>query len=117
MQHELNGPPIPHPESIKQSISPFLTMSLCVNRPLQIRMVPTFSDWQISLTFPVFFAVFQYFLKFFFLNFSIYTIFAGFSLLLADKFVTFPVFCQFSSIIFSDFSSILGKIPWLFYSA
>ena len=50
------------------------------------------------------------------------TIFAGFSLLLADKFpglfqyFFFFFFSQFSSIIFSDFSSILSKIPWLFQS-
>ena len=42
-------------------------------------MVPTSSDWQISPTFPVFFAVFQYLLRFF------CTIFTKFSLLLADK--------------------------------
>ena len=86
-------------------------------------MVPTFSDWQISPTFPVFFSVFQYFLKFFFyLKYG--TIFAGFSLLQADKFPWhFQHSFQFSSIIFSDFPvfwvkfpdfSNLHKIPWLF---
>ena len=66
-------------------------------------MVPTFLDRQISPTFPVFFALFQYFLKFFFyLKYG--TIFAAFSLLLADKLPgLFQYFLQFSSIIFSDF--------------
>ena len=60
-------------------------------------MVPTFSDWQISPTFPVFFVVFQYFKVLFYLKYG----------------TIFHYFLQFSSITFSDFSSILGKIPWL----
>ena len=80
-------------------------------------MVPTFSDWQ----FPYFssiFTFFRYFLKLK-VNFvlkvwhhiSMVFISSGWQISL-----TFPVFCQFSNIKISWFSSILGKISWLFQS-
>ena len=53
--------------------------------PIRISMVPTFSDWQICLTLPVFFAVFQYFFKVLFLFEVWYHIFRV-SLKLAGKF-------------------------------
>ena len=92
---------------------------LCVNF-----MVPTFSDWQISLTFPVFFTVFQYFLKFIFLFKVWYHICRVFTITGWQISLTFPVFfsifqCNFFPIFpvfwvkFLDFFS-LDKIPWLF---
>ena len=38
----------------------------------KVSMVPTFSDWQISQTFPVFFPIFQYFLGVWFNEFNKY---------------------------------------------
>ena len=66
-------------------------------------MVPTFSDWQIPLTFPVIFSVFQYFLKFFFIKIMVPYL-KGFTINGRQISLTFPVsFFQFSSIIFGSF--------------
>ena len=83
-------------------------------------MVLIFSDWQISLAFPVFFSFPVFFKVLFYLKYGV--IFAGFSLLLADRFPwLFHYFFQFSSLSFSDFPvflvrfpdfSSLSKIPW-----
>ena len=77
-----------------QSYHQYSTMLMCVVMKMIMQAnyklhgshffgLTNFPDF--SLTFPVFFSVFQYFLKFFFyLKYG--TIFAGFSLLQADKF-------------------------------
>ena len=90
--------------------------TIAINQTTWFPLFQTDKFPRLSLIFPVFFAVFQYFLKFSYLKYG--TIFAGFSLLLADRFPRLLQYSfKFSSVIFSDFSSIvLSKIPWLFQS-
>ena len=123
-----NGLPSPRENRMRKRHR-YIGLLLCpVYLPHQVKtkamssypfIVPTFSDWQISLTFPVFFTVFQYFLKFLFkvwYHIFLYywlTNFPGFSSIFSIFQYNFVLIFAVLWVKFPDFSS-LSKIPWLF---
>ena len=105
---------------IVTSVTPTLPVwPLSVNLPYIFFFIfIPFSDWQISLNLLVFFSIFQYFSVLYLMILKNAKIYLRNLLQLKNQRKiktgknshTFPVFC----VKFHAFSSILGKIPWLF---
>ena len=104
-------------KTMVDSLSPAFFFRLYAPEPFDLPCHPHGSHFFRLTNFPDFSNIFRSFPVFYQVHFYLKhgTIFAGFSLLLTGNFPQlFQYYFQFSSIIFSDLSSILGRFPDFF---